>query len=63
MNRKETASPTLLSGTDANSPQPAPPKHADIYTQSRAVVRGAGFVSTEQYLRAKIRAFRRGSLH
>jgi hypothetical protein len=63
MNRKATASPTLLSSTEAISPQPAPPKRADIYMQSREVVRGAGFISTEQYLRAKIRAFRRRSLH
>ncbi len=63
MNRKATASPTLPSSTEAISPQPAPPKRADIYMQSREVVRGAGFISTEQYLRAKIRAFRRRSLH
>ena len=63
MNRKATASPTLLSSKEAISPQPAPPKRADIYMQSREVVRGAGFISTEQYLRAKIRAFRRRSLH
>ncbi len=63
MNRKATASPTLLSSTEAISPQPAPHRRADIYMQSREVVRAAGFISTEQYLRAKIRAFRRGSLH
>ncbi len=63
MNRKATASPTLLSSTDAISPQPGPHWHADIYMQSREVVRVAGFISTEQYLRAKIRAFRRRSLH
>ncbi|MBU2850725.1 MULTISPECIES: hypothetical protein [Acidithiobacillus] len=63
MNRKATASPTLLSIIEAISPQPTSPKRADIYTRSREVVRGAGFLSTEQYLRAKIRAFRRRSLH
>ena len=63
MNRKATASPTLLSNTEAISPQPAPPRRTDIYMQSREVVRGAGFLSTEQYLRAKIRAFRRRPLH
>ena len=63
MNRKATASPTLPSSTEAVSPQPAPLRRVDIYTQSREVVRGAGFISTEQYLRAKIRAFRRRSLH
>lgn len=64
MNRKATtASRTLLSNTEAISPPPAPPRRVDIYTQSREVVRGAGFNSTEQYLRAKIRAFRRRSLH